>query len=78
MNAAVAFCRHLRMREVPMTPLLLAIGSDQVGELQLRDDLFDDFCVDPGPARGAGGPPGSTCSGAPAQSLRPDIIEHGP
>ena len=47
MSAAVAFCRHLRLREVPMTPLLLAIGTDQVGELLLRDDLYDDFCVLP-------------------------------
>ena len=39
MSAAVAFCRHLRLREVPMTPLLLAISSEQVGELLLRDDL---------------------------------------
>src|SRR5450755_3041272 len=44
MNAAVAFCRHLRMREVPMSPLLLAIGTEQVGDLLLRDDLYDDFC----------------------------------
>src|ERR1700744_4916396 len=47
MAAAVAFCRHLRLREVPMAPLLLAIGSGQVGELLLRDDLYDDFCVLP-------------------------------
>ncbi len=47
LSAAVAFCRHLRLREVPMTPLLLAIGAGQVGELLLRDDLYDDFCVLP-------------------------------
>ena len=28
MTAAIAFCRHLRLREVPMTPLLFAIGAE--------------------------------------------------
>ncbi len=77
MTAAVAFCRHLRLREVPMSPLLLAIGADQVGELLLRDDLYDDFCVLP--AR-----PDELVARVQhlfwraGQSLRPDIIEYGP
>jgi two-component system, OmpR family, alkaline phosphatase synthesis response regulator PhoP len=77
MSAAVAFCRNLRLREVPMTPLLLAIGTDQVGELLLRDDLYDDFCVLP--AR-----PEELVARLQhlfwrtGQSMRPDIIEYGP
>ncbi len=77
MSAAVAFCRHLRLREVPLTPLLLAIGTDQVGELLLRDDLYDDFCVLP--AR-----PEELVARVQhlfwrtGQSMRPDIIEYGP
>ena len=77
MTAAVAFCRHLRMREVPMTPLLLAITSDQVGELLLGDALYDDFCVLP--AR-----PEELVARLQhlfwrtGQSMRPDIIEYGP
>lgn len=77
MAAAVAFCRHLRLREVPMAPLLLAIGTDQVGELLLRDDLYDDFCVLP--AR-----PEELLARLQhlfwrtGQSMRPDIIEYGP
>ena len=77
MSAAIAFCRHLRLREVPMTPLLLAIGTDQVGELLLRDDLYDDFCVLP--AR-----PDELVARLQhlfwrtGQSMRPDIIEYGP
>jgi DNA-binding response OmpR family regulator len=77
MSAAVAFCRHLRLREVPMTPLLLAIGTEQVGELLLRDDLYDDFCVLP--AR-----PEELVARLQhlfwrtGQSMRPDIIEYGP
>ncbi len=77
MTAAVAFCRHLRLREVPMSPLLLAIGPDQVAELLLRDDLYDDFCVLP--AR-----PDELVARLQhlfwraGKSMRPDIIEYGP
>ena len=77
MTAAVAFCRHLRLREVPLSPLLLVIRAEQVGELLLRDDLFDDFCVLP--AR----PDELTARlqhlfWRNGQSMRPDLIEYGP
>jgi two-component system alkaline phosphatase synthesis response regulator PhoP len=77
MTAAVAFCRHVRLREVPLTPLLLVIGAGQVGELLLRDDLFDDFCVLPSR------PDELTARlqhlfWRNGQSMRPDLIEYGP
>jgi two-component system alkaline phosphatase synthesis response regulator PhoP len=77
MTAAVAFCRHIRLREVPLSPLLLVIRAEQVGELLLRDDLFDDFCVLP--AR----PDELTARlqhlfWRNGQSMRPDLIEYGP
>jgi DNA-binding response OmpR family regulator len=77
MTAAVAFCRHIRLREVPLSPLLLVIRTEQVGELLLRDDLFDDFCVLP--AR----PDELTARlqhlfWRSGQSMRPDLIEYGP
>jgi two-component system alkaline phosphatase synthesis response regulator PhoP len=77
MTAAVAFCRHVRMREVPLSPLLLVIRADQVSDLLLRDDLYDDFCVMP--AR-----PEELVARLQhlfwrtGQSMRPDIIEYGP
>jgi len=77
MTAAVAFCRHLRLREVPLSPLLLAIGPEHVGDLLLRDDLYDDFCVLP--AR-----PHELMARLQhlfwraGKSMRPDIIEYGP
>jgi len=77
MTAAVAFSRHLRLREVPLSPLLFAISSDQIAELLLRDDLYDDFCVLP--AR-----PEELVARLQhlfwraGQSMRPDIIEYGP
>ncbi|HEX3794228.1 MAG TPA: response regulator transcription factor [Acidimicrobiales bacterium] len=77
MTSAVAFCRHVRLREVPLSPLLLVIRSEQVSELLLRDDLFDDFCVLP--AR-----PEELVARIQhlfwrtGQSMRPDLIEYGP
>ncbi len=75
--AAVAFCRHFRLREVPLAPLLLIIGPEQFNELTLRDELYDDFCLFPATAeeftarlahllwRHGGG-------------LTPELIEYGP
>lgn len=39
--------RALRKRDIPVAPLLLMIRGNQLTELELRDDLFDDFCLDP-------------------------------
>jgi DNA-binding response OmpR family regulator len=44
---AFAFCRVLRKRDLPMEPLLLLISGHQVADLELREDLFDDFCLTP-------------------------------
>ena len=77
MTGAVAFCRHLRLREVPMTPLLLLIASDQVSELLLRDDLYDDFCVLPARPEELVARLGHLFWRT-GQSMRPDIIEYGP
>jgi len=77
MTAAVAFCRHVRLREVPLSPLLLVIRPEQVSDLLLRDDLYDDFCVLP--AR-----PEELVARLQhlfwrtGQSMRPDLIEYGP
>lgn len=76
MAGAIALCRHVRRREIPLAPLLLVVSPRQITELQLREDLFDDFCVEPIVPdellarlehlfRRAG------------RGLRPDLIEYG-
>ena len=45
-EGAWALCRALRKRDDP-TRLLLLLGGGQLGELELRDDLYDDFCLTP-------------------------------
>jgi DNA-binding response OmpR family regulator len=46
-EGAFATCRALRKRDVPLSPLLLVIAPAQLDDLELREDLFDDFCVGP-------------------------------
>jgi DNA-binding response OmpR family regulator len=46
-EAAFALCRGLRKRDVPLEPLLVLVDAIQLADLDLRDDLFDDFCVIP-------------------------------
>jgi len=42
-----AMARALRKRDVPLEPVLLLVGGAQLGDLELRDELFDDFCLHP-------------------------------
>ena len=46
-EGAFALCRALRKRDVPLEPLLLLISHGQLSDLELREDLFDDFCLLP-------------------------------
>ncbi len=46
-EGAFAVCRAVRKRDVPVAPLLLLVSGAQLGDLELRDDLFDDFCLTP-------------------------------
>ncbi len=46
-EGAFAVCRALRKRDQPLEPLLLLVTGAQLAGLELRDDLFDDFCLYP-------------------------------
>jgi DNA-binding response OmpR family regulator len=46
-EGAFALCRAIRKRDLPLEPVLLVVAEGQVGQLELREDLFDDFCVAP-------------------------------
>jgi len=76
-ESAFALCRALRKRDVPLAPLLLVIDLDQLVELELREDLFDDFCVIPWK--------GQELEARLAhlfwrtgRGTRPDLVEYGP
>jgi len=46
-ETGLAVCRALRKRDVPIEPLLLLVRGGHLGDLELRDELYDDFCLDP-------------------------------
>ena len=46
-DGAFALCRALRKRDLPLEPLLLLVGATQLADLELREELFDDFCLSP-------------------------------
>jgi DNA-binding response OmpR family regulator len=46
-EGAWLFCRTLRKRDEPVGPLLVLVSGAQLADLELRDDLFDDFCLAP-------------------------------
>ena len=46
-EAAWAFARSLRKRDNPVNSVMLLVTGAQLGDLELRDDLFDDFCLSP-------------------------------
>jgi two-component system, OmpR family, alkaline phosphatase synthesis response regulator PhoP len=76
-EAAFALCRALRKRDMPLAPLLLVVGLDRLDELELREDLFDDFCVVPWK--------GQELEARLAhlfwrtgRGTRPDLVEYGP
>jgi DNA-binding response OmpR family regulator len=46
-DGAFALCRAIRKAESPVEPLLLLMTGAQLEQLELREDLFDDFCLSP-------------------------------
>ncbi len=46
-DGAWAFCRSLRKGDNALGPLLLMVSGAQLADLELRDELFDDFCLAP-------------------------------
>jgi len=46
-DEAWGVCRALRRREEPAVPILVLLRGNQLDDLQMRDELFDDFCLSP-------------------------------
>jgi len=76
-NGALALCRHVRRREVPLAPLLLMIGPHQIGILALRDELYDDFCLLSADADQVVARLEHLFWGS-GRGLQPELVEHGP
>ena len=76
-EGAFALCRALRKRDIPLQPLLLIVSVDQLGDLELREDLFDDFCVAPS-HRGELEARLGHLFWRTGRGIRPELVEHGP
>ncbi len=76
-EAAFALCRALRKRESPVSPLLVVVTPDQLAELELREDLFDDFCWPP-PRRKSSKPRLSHLLWRTGRGKQHDVIVYGP
>jgi DNA-binding response OmpR family regulator len=46
-EGAFMICRSLRKRDLPVSPVLILVAGNQLADLELREDLFDDFCLTP-------------------------------
>jgi DNA-binding response OmpR family regulator len=46
-EGAFGICRSLRKRDGALEPVLLLVSGAQLAELELREELFDDFCLAP-------------------------------
>ena len=75
--AAFALCRALRKRDIPFSPLLLVLSVQQLGALELREDLFDDFCATPCDPRELEARL-SHLFWRTGRGLRPELVEYGP
>jgi DNA-binding response OmpR family regulator len=76
-DAAFALCRALRKRDIPFAPLLLLLSPQQLGALELREDLFDDFCATPCDPRELEARL-SHLFWRTGRGLRPELVEYGP
>jgi DNA-binding response OmpR family regulator len=76
-DEAFAICRALRKRDVPFAPLLLLVSNQQLGALELREDLFDDFCALPCDPRELEARL-SHLFWRTGRGLRPELVEYGP
>ena len=76
-EGAFALCRAMRKRDLPLEPLLLLVAGTQLDDLELREDLFDEFCLSPWQ-------PGEVEARLKhlfwrtGRGTRPELVEYGP
>jgi DNA-binding response OmpR family regulator len=76
-EGAFALCRALRKRDLPLEPLLLVVTPAQLPDLELREDLFDDFCLAPVQAQELEARL-KHLFWRTGRGTRPELVEYGP
>jgi DNA-binding response OmpR family regulator len=72
---AWAFARALRKRDNAVDSVIVLVSGTQLGDLELRDDLFDDFCLTPFHPRELEARLRHLFSNTES-GLRPELVEH--
>lgn len=76
-EGAFNLCRAIRKRDTALEPVLLLVAATQLTDLELREDLFDDFCVTPFQPRELEARL-KHLFWRTGRGTRPELIEHGP
>ena len=74
-EGAWAFARAIRKRDNPVGAVLVLVSGAQLDDLEMRDDLFDDFCLSPFHPRELEARLRHLFSRAHG-SVRPELVEH--
>lgn len=74
-EGAWAFVRALRARDAENCPILVLVTGAQIDDLEMRDDLFDDFCLTPFHPRELEARLRHAFS-RPGAASRADLVEH--
>lgn len=74
---AFAFARALRERDAPVSPVLFVVAAAQLGRLEERRDLFDDFSLDTAAADELGARLNLLMARS-GRTTRVDVIVYGP
>lgn len=74
-EAAWAFVRALRKRDNSLSSIMVLVSGAQLGDLELRDELFDDFCLTPFHPRELEARLKHMFSNN-GGGMRPDLVEH--
>jgi DNA-binding response OmpR family regulator len=76
-EGAFAICRALRKRDIPLEPVLVLVAVSQLPDLELREDLFDDFSLVPLQARELDARL-KHLFWRTGRGTRPELVEYGP
>ncbi|MGH9125997.1 MAG: winged helix-turn-helix domain-containing protein [Acidimicrobiales bacterium] len=76
-EGAFALCRALRKRDLPFEPVMLLATLSQLPDLELREDLFDDFCLTPFQPRELEARL-AHLFWRTGRGTRPELVEYGP
>ena len=74
-EGAWAFARAIRKRDNPVGAVLVLVSGAQLDDLEMRDDLFDDFCLSPFHPRELEARLRHLFSRAHG-AVRPELVEH--